>query len=75
MEFLGNILPWIQVVLSVILVAVILLQQNSAGAGSAFGGDGGVINHTRRGFDKILFKATIIIAILFTISVFLPVLI
>ncbi|GMQ95155.1 MAG: hypothetical protein BMS9Abin13_267 [Patescibacteria group bacterium] len=58
-------------VLAVILVAIILLQQSSAGVGGAFGGgDGGAINHTRRGFEKILFRATIIVAILFIFSVF-----
>jgi len=71
MQLLVNILPWIQVSLAIILVAIILLQQSSAGAGGAFGGsDGGSINHTRRGFEKILFRTTIIVAILFTLSVF-----
>jgi len=75
MELLVNILPWIQIVLSLILIAIILLQQSSAGAGGAFGGgDGGAINHTRRGFEKLLFKATIIIAILFVISAFIVIL-
>lgn len=69
MELLADSLPWIQIVLSIILVAIILLQQSSAGVGGAFGGgDGGAINHTRRGFEKLLFRITIIIAILFTIT-------
>ncbi len=70
MQLLINILPWIQVALAIVLVAIILLQQSSAGAGGAFGGsDGGSINHTRRGFEKLLFRTTIIISVLFTISV------
>jgi len=76
MELLVNILPWIQIVLSLILVAIILLQQSSAGVGGAFGGgDGGAINHTRRGFEKLLFRTTITIAILFVISIFIEILI
>ena len=76
MELLADILPWIQIVLSLILVAIILLQQSSAGVGGAFGGgDGGAINHTRRGFEKFLFKSTIILATLFVISTFITVLI
>ncbi len=74
MELLVNILPWIQIILSLILVAIILLQQSSAGVGGAFGGgDGGAINHTRRGFEKLLFRATIIIAILFVFSIFIEI--
>ncbi len=74
MELLVDILPWIQIILSLILVAIILLQQSSAGVGGAFGGgDGGAINHTRRGFEKLLFRATIIIAILFVISIFIEI--
>ena len=76
MELLVDILPWIQIILSLILVAIILLQQSSAGVGGAFGGgDGGAINHTRRGFEKLLFRATIVIAILFVISAFIVILI
>jgi protein translocase SecG subunit len=76
MQLLVNILPWIQIVLSVFLVAIILLQQSAAGAGGAFGGsDGGAINHTRRGFEKLLFRATIVVAILFVISTFIAILV
>jgi len=76
MELLADNLPWIQIILSIILVAVILLQQSSAGVGGAFGGgDGGAINHTRRGFEKLLFRTTIIIAILFTITALAAILI
>lgn len=72
MQLLINILPWIQTALAVVLVAIILLQQSSAGAGGAFGGnDEGSVNHTRRGFEKLLFKTTIVVSILFTLSVFL----
>ncbi len=75
MKLLADILPWIQVVLSVFLIAIILLQQSSAGAGGAFGSsDGGAINHTRRGFEKLLFRTTIVVAILFVLSVFIAIL-
>jgi len=72
MELLVDAIPWIQIILSVILVAAILLQQSGAGLGGAFGGgDGGAVNHTRRGFEKVLFRATIVIGILFTLSSFI----
>lgn len=76
MELIGNILPWIQIVLSVTLIAVIILQQTSAGLGGAFGGSDSESGfHTRRGLEKILFNATIIIAILFVASAFIALLI
>jgi len=72
MQLLANILPYIQVTLSVLLVIVILLQQTGAGLGGAFGGaDSSSGFHTRRGAEKVLFYATIIIAILFAGSAFL----
>lgn len=53
------------------LIVVILLQTSSAGAGGAFGGgdmDGGY--HTRRGFEKTIFNATIVLGILFAVVSF-----
>ena len=58
------ILPLIQIFLSVLLVAAILLQQRGSGLGSAFGGEGNVFR-TKRGVEKMLFYATIGLAILF----------
>jgi protein translocase SecG subunit len=48
-----------------------LLQQRSAGGSSLFGGGGDTSYYTKRGFEKILFIATIILAALFLISSFL----
>ena len=65
MELLKSLLPWIQLGLSLLLVAAILLQQSSAGLGSALGGGGSGEFHTRRGFEKTLFNASIVIGIAF----------
>lgn len=54
----------IQIILAVLLIIAILLQQRGAGLSGAFGGEGGTYS-TRRGIEKILFRATIAIAILF----------
>jgi preprotein translocase subunit SecG len=71
METFITMLPWIQIVLSVLLIVAILLQQSSAGVGGAFGGsDSGGFHHTRRGFEKILFQSTVLLAILFGLSAF-----
>lgn len=54
----------IQVVLAVFLVTAILLQQRGTSLGGAFGGEGNVYR-TRRGAERVLFIATIVIAVAF----------
>ncbi|MDE2213256.1 MAG: preprotein translocase subunit SecG [Patescibacteria group bacterium] len=67
-----GVLPYIQIVLSVLLIASILLQQTGASMGGAFGGDNFTASyHTRRGFERTLFISSIIIGILFALSAFL----
>lgn len=53
-----------QIILSVLLIGAILIQQRGGGLGSAFGG-GEQLYGTRRGVEKVLFTATIVIAVLF----------
>lgn len=53
-----------QMVLAVLLIACILLQARGTGLGASFGGEGNVYR-TKRGVEKRLFQATIVIAILF----------
>ncbi len=68
MTFAG-VLPYIQIVLSVLLIGSILLQQTGASLGGAFGGDNfSAAYHTRRGSELFLFWATIIIAVLFALT-------
>jgi preprotein translocase subunit SecG len=52
-----------QIVVSVVLIAVVLLQTRSSGLGSSFGGDS--IYKTRRGLDRTLFQLTIVLSVLF----------
>jgi len=61
---IDNILNISQAVLALILMICILLQARGTGLGAAFGGSGNVYR-TKRGIEKKLFQATIIIAILF----------
>ena len=69
MTTLASVLPWAQIVLSVLLIGAVLLQQSEAGLGGAFGGgaEANVFN-TKRGVEKHLFIATIILSILFAVS-------
>jgi preprotein translocase subunit SecG len=65
-----SLLPYVQIILSVLLVSAILLQRTGAQVGGAFGGSDNMSSafHTRRGFEKVLFTATIVIAVLFAVS-------
>ncbi|MFA6522418.1 MAG: preprotein translocase subunit SecG [Patescibacteria group bacterium] len=58
------ILNIVQTVLAGLMVAAILLQARGSGLGAAFGGEGNVFR-TKRGIEKKLHYATIILAILF----------
>lgn len=60
----------IQIILSIALIVTILLQQRGSGLSSAFGGGGGVY-YQKRGFEKILFRATIGLSAAFLITAFL----
>ncbi len=66
METLLAALPYIQIVLSLLLIVGIVLQNRGASLGGAFGGDNFASTfYKRRGAEKFLFNATIVIAILF----------
>jgi protein translocase SecG subunit len=68
-------LPYIQIILSILLVAVILLQQRGSSLGGAFGGDNFSASfNKRRGAEEFLFRLSIGIAILFVLATFLNVL-
>ena len=59
-----NIISILQIVVSVLLITLVLSQQRGSGLGSAFGQEGGAYA-TRRGAQKKIFSATIILGILF----------
>jgi preprotein translocase subunit SecG len=54
----------IQIIISVAIIALCLLQTKGAGLGGIFGGDGGVYR-TRRGIEKTLYQTTIGLALIF----------
>jgi protein translocase SecG subunit len=69
---LAGVLPYIQIALSMLLIVSVLLQQTGASMGGAFGGDNFSAGyHTRRGSEKFLFYATIVLGILFALSSFI----
>jgi protein translocase SecG subunit len=61
----------VQIVLSIILVGAILIQHSESGLGAAFGGGDGAPAKVRRGAEKVIFRATIVVAIIFVAVSFL----
>jgi preprotein translocase subunit SecG len=62
-----NIILVVQLVISCLLMAAILLQAKGVGLGRAWGG-GGEFYRSKRGVEKILFKLTVVLAVLFFFS-------
>ncbi len=59
------IIATIQIVLSVLIVTLILLQERSSGISGLLGGDGGSFYQARRGMERVIFYATIVFIALF----------
>lgn len=60
-----TILSIAQLVVSVLLIVLILLQERSSGLSGILGGGEGGFYQTRRGLEKTIFFGTIILAIVF----------
>lgn len=65
---INGILQIIMGASAALLVLSILLQQRGASLGAGFGGSGELYT-TRRGLDKNLFEATIVLAVIFVLSI------
>ncbi|MCL4240623.1 MAG: preprotein translocase subunit SecG [Dehalococcoidia bacterium] len=64
----------LQIIVSVTLIVVVLLQAKGSGFGAALGGmSGGSVYRTKRGLEKTLFQATILLIIVFIFVSFLSV--
>ncbi|MEI6229051.1 MAG: preprotein translocase subunit SecG [Candidatus Saccharibacteria bacterium] len=53
---------------AVLMVLAVLLQQRGASLGAGFGSSG-ELHTTRRGIDKNLFEITIVLAVIFVLSI------
>jgi len=67
------ILDIIQLVSGVLMAGAILLQNRGTGLGAAFGGEGNAYR-SKRGLEKFLSQATIVLAIVFLVTSLLNVL-
>jgi preprotein translocase subunit SecG len=64
----------VQIIVSIALIAVILLQGQKGRLGGLLGGDSS-LHHTRRGIEKTLHNLTIILAVTFLITSLLNVIV
>ncbi len=59
-----QVLRFANIIVMVLLIVVIALQNKSSGLSGVFGGAGNIVQ-TRRGFEKWLFYATIVLGVVF----------
>jgi len=62
----------VQIILSVGLITLVILQSKGGSLNRMFGGEGGVYK-TRRGFEKTLFNVTILVIVAFFVFALLSV--
>lgn len=68
-----NLFSVISAVAAVLMIMVILLQSQGASLGAAFGGENNAYR-SKRGAELLLYNATIVLAIVFVLSLLLSIL-
>jgi len=57
----------VQLIVSVLFIITVLVQAKGSGLSGALGGQAGAIQSTKRGAEKVVYKASIILAIIFVL--------
>lgn len=70
MKSLFNI---ITVISAVLMILTILIQNRGQSLGASFGGDSGYYR-SKRGAERVLYNATIVLAVIFVLSIILSLL-
>jgi preprotein translocase subunit SecG len=65
---IAGLLQLITIISAVLMVICILLQARGASLGAGFGSSGELFT-TRRGIDKSLYEVTIVLAVVFVLSI------
>jgi preprotein translocase subunit SecG len=65
---INTILQIVTIISAILMITAILLQQRGATLGAGFGSSGELYT-TRRGVDKNLFEATVVLAVIFVLSI------
>lgn len=68
-----NLLNIVTVITGALMILLVLLQNRGQSLGSSFGGDSSFYR-SKRGAEKIIFNATIVLAVVFVLSVILSLL-
>lgn len=68
------VLTYLQIIVSILLIAAILLQSKGTGLGSTFG-QSQELFRTKRGMEKILYTGTIVLTVLFLVFSLLSILV
>jgi preprotein translocase subunit SecG len=68
-----NIFNYITIISTVLVILLILIQTRGASLGAGLGG-GGEVNSVRRGSDKTLHQITIVLVVIFGLSLILGIL-
>ena len=68
---IDSILQIVTVGSAALMVLAILLQQRGASLGAGFGASGELFT-TRRGLDKNLFEVSIVLGVVFVLSILVP---
>ncbi len=64
--FSSPIFKFLNIIAMLLMIVVIAMQNKSSGLSNVFGGGGNIVQ-TRRGFEKWLFYATIVLGSLFVL--------
>jgi protein translocase SecG subunit len=59
------LIPLLQIIVSIALIVLVLLQERSSGLSGLLGGDGGGFYQARRGAERVVFQATIALTAVF----------
>lgn len=71
-----QLLSIVQLLLAILLTALILIQRANTDASGAFGADGGTgASLEKRGAEKTVHRLTIVVAIIFVLSLLYPIVI
>jgi preprotein translocase subunit SecG len=65
---INAVLQFLTIASAVLMIIAILLQQRGASLGAGFGSSGELFT-TRRGLDKNLFEVTVVLAVIFVLSI------
>lgn len=69
-----QLLSIVQLVLAILLIALVLIQRANTDASGAFGADGSSgATLEKRGAEKVVYRLTIMVAVLFVASVLYPI--